>query len=299
MICSECRRELVVDLQQIAGQPMSEHSSMDLLDHGGLSLASELQIVRAGLDTVERRRRRSDPPQAVMVEDAPAALRQTRLMVDEHALGLTQSLHHLLVRWTDELADLTAQTTSRPPSAATIEQRAVWLLQNITVIERAEFAPMMHDDVRQVVRRIRQAIDRPPDRLYAGPCKRVGCDGDIWGSPGAREATCDRCSWRILMADQREWLRNQTHGHLATAALIADASEVLLGEGKRITASQIRGWGARGRLHQTQRTMIDPNDGHTRILMTLYRVGDVIALYHQQETDRAKRKGNRNATANT
>lgn len=286
MICSECRRELVVDLQQIVGQPMNEHTiSMDLMGRGDLSLAAELQVLRVGLDTVEKRRRHTNKPSSdVLVDDAPTALKPTALPVDEHALRLMRDLENLLSRWFNEVY-LNTRWYLRPSVPASTEGRALYLLQNVAVIERAEFGSMMHDDVRQVVRRIRQAIDRPPDRLYAGPCDR--CDGEVWAEAASKLAACDKCQWTSPTSERREWLLDRSMDEWASAQLIADASEVLLGW--RITASQIRNWDARGRLTSILATEIDRVDGHVRVLSKQFRIGDVVALARQQRDEQDAR----------
>lgn len=108
-----------------------------------------------------------------------------------------------------------------------------------------------------------RAIDRAPERAYAGPCD--GCGEDLYGKLGAAEVRCRTCGQTYPMASRRTWLLAAAEDHLATATQAARALTSLRQE--RLTPSMIRGMVFRGQLSQ---------HGTDRDGRPLYRIGDII-----------------------
>jgi uncharacterized protein YbaR (Trm112 family) len=124
---------------------------------------------------------------------------------------------------------------------------ALWLLRHPETIRRHHNAWDMVSHVQYAVDKARQAIDRPADKLYAGPCD--GCGLALYQRQQAQEIVCRECRRHYRADERRAWLLEALRGHSATAAEIAAGVGELAGQ--PINRKRINQWHSRGRLAPT------------------------------------------------
>lgn len=146
--------------------------------------------------------------------------------------------------------------------ADTMPAMAVWLIRHRAVLLGRHSAPEAVDGIREAIYRARRVIDRPGDRIYAGPCDT--CGADLLAKPGARTVICRPCSLIYDISPRRDWMYEQVEEMLGNASWVAAASTSL---GHPISASAVRSLAKRGRIAARGRdAMGNP----------AYRVGDVL-----------------------
>lgn len=150
----------------------------------------------------------------------------------------------------------------------TPKSMSAWLLWRLNGIAQQPWAADALDLVR-IVERAQHVIDRPAERMYAGPCDR--CGRDLYARKGKLSVTCVDCSLEYDLAERRQWLLKLVDDRLATASEIARALTSLA---VPVTADRIWQWKHRERI--TVR-------GHDQLKRPLYRVGDVVALLNEQQ----------------
>lgn len=131
--------------------------------------------------------------------------------------------------------------------------------------------------MRYAVGVTRRAIDRPPERVYLGPCDR--CTHDLYASPGDPAVICGECNTTYLVDQRRRWLLHSLREHLATATEISQGIGELYGQ--PVNRNTIYTWHHRERLldHGYARNTHQP----------LFRIGDVLDLAEQPATRRQPR----------
>ena len=65
---------------------------------------------------------------------------------------------------------------------------AGWLLHHTLWLRHHKAGYEAVEEITSAVNAVRKAVDRPPERIYAGPCK--DCGGDMFGKPGAVSIEC-------------------------------------------------------------------------------------------------------------
>lgn len=102
---------------------------------------------------------------------------------------------------------------------------AAWLSHYVTSISGTESAGECFDEISAAVAAAHRVIDRPPGRMYIGPCGEVlnvvECDADIYITLGQYEAVCPVCGATHEVEQRRERLQAQVRGILGTAAELA------------------------------------------------------------------------------
>jgi hypothetical protein len=154
----------------------------------------------------------------------------------------------------------------------TIQAMAITLLRNIPRIRQREDAADILAAITQATRNAQRTIDRPPPRVYAGPCPHTRDDGtpcgtDLLAEPGRSIAYCRTCGEPSVVAERQEAMRDALQDYLYTST---EMSKVLVGLGcPNVTSSVVRGLVYRRRVvpHGMNQS------GHA-----LYRVGDVLDL---------------------
>jgi hypothetical protein len=141
--------------------------------------------------------------------------------------------------------------------AATITGIAMALLHTTGRLRQHPDAAVMLATISEAVHYAQRAIDRPPARVYAGPCP--ACGADLLGQPGRDVIYCP-CGQPSIVADRQEAMRIALEDHLGNAMY---AARVCTGLGCPVTDTTIRKWAERGKL--------TPHGG-------LYRIGDVLDL---------------------
>ena len=129
------------------------------------------------------------------------------------------------------------------PDSDTPAAVAGWLLHHTTWLRHHRAGHEAVEEITSVVGKIRQAVDRPAERIYAGPCK--DCNGDMYGKPGAAMVECRPCGLEYDVAEMVAWMHSELRGKLVTAR----EATVLLGRmGLPVQQKTIDKWFERKRL---------------------------------------------------
>jgi hypothetical protein len=92
---------------------------------------------------------------------------------------------------------------------------ARWLLNSVTWLRHHRAGAEAVEEITTAVNQVRRAIDRPAERIYAGPCK--DCGGDMYAKPDAASVDCRPCGLSYSVTEMVEWMRNEARGRLVTA----------------------------------------------------------------------------------
>lgn len=149
---------------------------------------------------------------------------------------------------------------------------AGWLARNLHTLRQHEEAGQAHDEITNAIREAKRAIDRPLERVFAGPCGEPidgapDCREDLYAAPGKAHATCKACGSHHDMAQRREWMLSIIEDQVAYSGLLAGLVSNL---GVQIGSSTIRRYAAAGRIHAIS------VDAKRR---PLYRIGDVLDVF--------------------
>jgi len=149
---------------------------------------------------------------------------------------------------------------------------AAWLGRNLHTLRLHVDAGQAHDEITNAVREARRAIDRPLERIFAGPCSEPLDDGtecreDLYAAPGKAHATCRGCGARHDMQERRDWMLSCIEDQVAYSGLLAGLVTNL---GVPIGSSTIRRYAAAGRIK------VISVDAKRR---PLYRIGDVLDVF--------------------
>lgn len=180
--------------------------------------------------------------------------RRDGLPYDERAAEAAQALHQTLARWCRELAP------ERPVPRAEADM-ARWLLRHRAKLLRHPAAAEAVQELAGVVERARAAIDRAPDRIYAGPCAQ--CQRDLYARLDTTIVSCV-CGAAYGIQARREWMLGEVRQMLGNASWVAAVVAVF---GEEVTPAAVRGMANRQRITARGRDIM----GHP-----IYRVGDVL-----------------------
>lgn len=155
---------------------------------------------------------------------------------------------------------------------------ARWLSHNAVAVALSEGAGEAFDEISEAVKSAQRVIDRPPGRIYIGPCggafNGVPCDADIYVTMGQPETRCPICGSTYSVDERREQLREQVRGLLGTAAELARLLPWVLDS--PITRKRIAYYANRG--------FISRRDLGGE---TVFQIGEVIDAHIQCEARRA------------
>lgn len=227
-VCAPCVGALAADLR--ACWPTGGLHGLDV----------DLDITIAKMDVFPRSGGGSRPT------EAPLPIRDKASDVRRH-------LHATLAGWCRVILD----THGGQAPADTIADMARFLHGQTVLIRVAEWGDSCVEEIRDAVHQVRRVIERPAERIYAGPCpecgqpvygiadkdrawcRREGCDGVVEDPQARREAAV-----RAAVAE--------APGRTVTAAEAAMASRAL---GRQITDRAVRKMAAEGKIHpvSTQR----------------------------------------------
>jgi len=152
--------------------------------------------------------------------------------------------------------------------------------------------PQIVDELTAAIRHARQAIDRPAERHYVGPCDAlietlnlttygdlhpvlipVTCTQELYATGDRPTVDCPRCGTRHDVRARQDAMLEQLRDHVLNAADMARAVD---GLGVDLNADRIRQWKRRGlltvALDNTDRPRADEKG------RPLYRVGDVLDI---------------------
>ncbi|MFE0021933.1 hypothetical protein [Amycolatopsis sp. NPDC059021] len=160
-----------------------------------------------------------------------------------------------------------------PPGSTT--GAASWLTGLPGLLALHPAADELHDEITHVVAQVRRVVDRPPDRVYAGPCDAPvdgeRCPDHLYARPGQRRVQCGSCGAEHDVDERRNWMIRYAVDLRVTATVALGWARLLLD--KAIPRGTWDSWISRGRIvpHGT--------DGRGR---PVFRFGDVrdLALAH-------------------
>ena len=139
---------------------------------------------------------------------------------------------------------------------------ARWLLNHVSWLRHHLAGAEAVEEITSAVRAVRKAVDRPAERIYAGPCK--DCNGDMYGKPGAAMVACRPCGLEYDVAEMVAWMRQEARGRLVTAR---EGAVLLSKFGFETTRNRIDLW------HHKKLIEVSGHDPQGR---NLFRVDDLI-----------------------
>lgn len=239
-VCAPCVGALAADLR--ACWPTG--------DLHGLDVDPDIAIAKLAVFPSDGGGRSSEPP----------------LPINDTASNVRRHLHGMLSTWCrlilDELPEVYGPTcrqcdhrsceairSTRTP-ADTIPSMARFLHSQTAVIRVAEWGDSCVEEIRSAVYEARRVIDRPGERVYAGP--RPTCEAPVYGVAGRDRAWCSRegCDGVVDDPDARRDKAVRAAVAAApeqtvTAAEAAMASRAL---GRQVTDRAVRKMAAAGKI---------------------------------------------------
>lgn len=149
---------------------------------------------------------------------------------------------------------------------------ATWIARNIRTLRMHSEAGQAHEELRDAIQQARHAVDKPVEKVFAGPCNAdledgTSCTEDLYGYPGKPHARCAACTAVHDMAQRREWMLGCIEDQVAHSGLLAGLVTNL---GVQIASSTIRKYASAGRIK------VISIDSKRR---PLYRIGDVLDVF--------------------
>lgn len=197
------------------------------------------------------------------------------LPFNEKAAEVRNDLLIILDYWARQVLAFDARITPDGPTACR------WMLDYMGRVRTHERAARLHHQVRVGVSSALRAIDRPAERVFAGPCMAVmgdiECREDLYARPGAETVRCRLCRSEHDVAARREWMLGQVRNESADAALMASILNQL---GFAIHSSTIRRYASEERLE-----VVGTDSNST----PKYLIGQVIDVFFEKKERRGKK----------
>jgi len=124
---------------------------------------------------------------------------------------------------------------------------ARWLLASLDGLAGWDQAGRLVDEIRHAVSNAFKAIDRPPELLFAGPCRTEGCGTAMDARPGDVRVCCPECGVEYEVAERRRWMVDAAAVRNVTKTQALSWVRLLMD--REIPDGTWRSWRARGRLH--------------------------------------------------
>lgn len=129
--------------------------------------------------------------------------------------------------------------------ADSLTAMAAWLDRHLASVGQREGGGEVCTGMGRLVRRIRRAIDTPPERRYIGDCATCTDDGKVspmYASHHEALHRCRECGTTYGVAESIEGLEMFLRDYRLTAA------EVEVATGGRVRSARVRKWRQRGRI---------------------------------------------------
>lgn len=201
-------------------------------------------------------------------------------------------LARAVATWVGLLHSVNVSAPQVVSSGHVLARGCTWLLWHVRDITRHPQAADAHRAFVASAAAVAKVIDRPADRVYAGPCwERLPdgnqCQTDLYATPGAKDVQCRTCGIVHNVDYRRGWLAD----HLEDVELTAtNTSRALAQIGLTVSRSHIDVWATRGSLISRGRANVGGRS------LALYRVGDVMLLaYKAAEDPRARARTRQSA----
>lgn len=255
VVCPQCGFQLDAALHELA-------------DYQGLAYDLDITLSKQANITSANTAGQAEEPQA----NDPGTLRTSQLPFHGGASRAASELKTALVTWARVLHN---EAGAVLPAADTIAGIAAWLRPYVGWLRYHEAGQEAVDGICDAVAAARRCVDRPAERLYAGPCT---CGADLYARLDAAHVVCrdvaheEALAWPV--GERRAWLLKSAEDVLATTTEI---SRALTRYQQPVTPSAIRGYVARKRL--VQRGARSENGKQ----VALWRLGDVLAIVAPQQ----------------
>lgn len=171
--------------------------------------------------------------------------------------------------WACHIAEHRAVPLDLPAGRSQAARCALWLLRHVASLRLDEAVGELYDEVTYVHGQVERVINRPADRIYAGPCHadvvkgqddtlRVErCELDLYARWGADTITCDGwnaddgqgCRTVHTAADRHGFQLDAVEGALLPLALLRAAVPRMMGREKPDRRT-VDSWVRRGLLPQ-------------------------------------------------
>lgn len=168
------------------------------------------------------------------------------LPINDAASDVRRHLHTTLAGWCRVILD----THGGQTPADTIADMARFLHSQTTLIRVAEWGDSCVEEIRAAVWQARRAVDRPAERIYAGPCP--ACEAAVYGIAGRDKAWCRTEGCEGVVEDPQARREAAVRaaveaapGKTVTAAEAAMASRAL---GRPVTDRAVRKMAAEGKI---------------------------------------------------
>lgn len=194
------------------------------------------------------------------------------------AMDKAQTLRVRLSGWASQLP--TIGPFGEPPVIAK------WLLSQIPLIRKQEWAATLKEELHEAVNECRYATDRAAERVSLGECGNVidgePCFGTMMSIVGGKIAKCRTCGAKDATHERQQWLISEAW-HVQ--AFLPDIARWLTTSGHaRIDIKKARNWVNAGKLEP------DACDLDTR--RELYTPAAVIAAYRETPTGKREQLAN-------
>jgi hypothetical protein len=169
---------------------------------------------------------------------------ETPMPVHAPALEAKRALRLALVtcvRFCDEEHIRHQSSSTRLPNDS-LDSMSHWLMWRVDGLGLNDMGHQFVTDITRAFLACHRAIDRAPERRYAGPCE---CGRDLYHKPGAVDAQCVDCERVYTIAELHDWMRKQMVDRLVTAS---EGSLLLCRYGLNTPSNTIDQWAHRKRL---------------------------------------------------
>lgn len=229
------------------------------------------EVVRELDTTLSRQTSRTGAGSGEIETDRAAlVLRPTAFPYSGKASDAIDELKTILVGW----ARVLMERDTSPPPADTLASVAAWLRERLSALVAHEAAEEAHREILGAMGAAERAVDRHPDRWYAGVCAAAldgdeRCQRDLYAKSAAAIVACPACGTRWDLVERRQWLLGMAEDVLATATEIARAVTTL---GQPVTPEAIRGYVHRKQLFPHGSRVVGTRE------VPVYRLGDVLDI---------------------
>ncbi|QAU07234.1 hypothetical protein HOV03_gp95 [Gordonia phage Asapag] len=168
------------------------------------------------------------------------------LVFNENASDVAHDVRGTLRSWVEHTC---AHSTRQWPGEQQSARYAQWMDRHLIDLAKTEEAPTAYDEITDAWKRAKQAIDRPQDQEFAGPCQSatdgVECEG-VYCRKNADLKNCHTCGITIDIPALRSTMEAVMRDRLYTKQELRTALVIYLK--KPVPRSTIDGWISKGRL---------------------------------------------------
>lgn len=193
---------------------------------------------------------------------------------NEKASLMLSELERLVIRWARAFG-MTGRACGFDGSgtaAGYLTDHIPYIVTNITALE-------LYREIESAVSKSRRMIDRPADRIFAGPCNTevtffggiAYCRNDLYANPGASKVVCGECHTQHDVQERREWMLSEISERYVDAGL---AASLLTQLGIQISSATVRRYGREGLL-----TVVLQGAKQT----ATYQLGQVIEVFFDKK----------------